>query len=152
MTQSHVEESVADIVNLLFMEIFDKATVGHHRIGTANDEYYDYMRFAVGDGENNVFHEPNDLTPLEMISTISSTVLNNGYAPVILVSMLPTGISEVRGWVIELDIMRALTVDEIVKIYGVDHSTGKFKKMNPNLRYFEGWNEPELEEPEESEE
>jgi hypothetical protein len=54
-------------------------------------------------------------------------------------SILPTGITEVRGWIIEPDDIRVISPEDLITACATDLETGKIKSPDPDTRYCDAW-------------
>lgn len=139
MDSSSTHQAVADMVTLLFAEVFENATGGHHKLSTAQGLDVLSMRFAVRASDGFVYHESEDLTPEELQAAVVRIILEQEYATLSLMSILPTGITEVRGWLIEPDEVKPVSPDDLLAACATDFNTGGFKSPDPNTRYCDAW-------------
>lgn len=139
MNSMDAELVVSDTIALFLAEIFENAKPGHHMIGTVQEGYVTSMRFSVRESDGFVFHEPSDITPLELQAVIARAVLDAGYSTISLKSKLFNGITEVRGWLVDIDGVKTVSPEDLIDAMTTDYDTMTFRTPDPNTRYCDTW-------------
>lgn len=139
MDSMDVELVVSDTVALFLAEIFENAKPGYHLIGTVQDGYVTSIRFAVRESDGSVFHEPSDIAPLEMQAVIVRAIIETGYSTISLRSKLFNGITEVRGWLADIDGVKNVSPEDLIDAMTTDYDTMTFRTPDPNTRYCDTW-------------
>lgn len=140
MDSAKTFQVMSDMVALLFSEIFENANGGHHKLATTHGMDVSSFRFAVRPSDGFIYFEDADISPEELKAVVVRAIIDQEYATLSLMSILPTGITEVRGWLIEPDEIKPVSPEDLITACATDFSTGNIKTPDPNTRYCDAWN------------
>ncbi len=121
----------------LLMEIYDNIKTGEHKMSVVTENTVvssTLHRYDCG----TITFRPGPL-PSVLVDIVDQNVAFHGYSAFSIRSLLPDGIEEVRGWIIEREGIRKVSPDDLIDAYCYDVSMEKYVTPNPNVRYSNNW-------------
>lgn len=121
----------------LLMEVYDNIQPGIHKMSVLTEN--EVISCDLQMYENGMIHFLPGPLPSLLTDIIDQNVAFHGYSAFTVRSRIPSGIEEVRGWVITKEGIRKVSPDDLIDAYCYDTTTGKYIHPNPNVRYSSEW-------------